>query len=116
MLGRSWTGCAGNGYTGCTEAGPSHARACWLVSPDLVGWAASAILIATLAWQIHIQSRDPNARGVSRWLFAGQMLASVGFIAYSWMLDNWVFIVTNAVILLTAVVGQVVVWRKKKRT
>ena len=85
------------------------------MSPDFVGWSASAILIATLAWQIHIQSRDPNARGVSRWLFAGQMLASVGFIVYSWMLDNWVFIVTNVVILLTAVVGQVVVWRKKKR-
>ena len=85
------------------------------MSPDVVGWAASAILIATLSWQIHIQSRDPHARGVSRWLFAGQMLASVGFIVYSWMLDNWVFIVTNAVILLTAIVGQVVVWRKKKR-
>src|SRR5688572_540123 len=79
--------------------GDSQTQGGALVSPDVIGWAASAVLIATLAWQIHIQSRDPNARGVSRWLFAGQMLASTGFILYSWMLDNWVFIVTNVVIL-----------------
>src|SRR5690606_21295997 len=29
-----------------------------------------------------------------------------GFIAYSVLLDNWVFIVTNTCILLTAIVGQ----------
>jgi hypothetical protein len=44
------------------------------------------------------------------------MAASVGFIVYSAMLDNWVFIVTNSLILLTAVVGQVVMWRKRSRT
>jgi hypothetical protein len=86
------------------------------MSPDLVGWLASAILLATLSRQIHTQSKDPDARGVSTWLFAGQMAASVGFIVYSAMLDNWVFIVTNSLILLTAVVGQVVMWRKRSRT
>lgn len=84
------------------------------MAPDIVGWAASAVLVATLARQIYTQSQDANAKGVSRWLFVGQMLASVGFIAYSWMLHNWVFIVTNSVILLTAVVGEVVVLRKRK--
>ena len=86
------------------------------MSADLVGWLASAILLATLSRQIYTQSKDPDARGVSTWLFAGQMAASVGFIVYSAMLDNWVFIVTNSLILLTAVVGQVVMWRKRKGT
>jgi hypothetical protein len=86
------------------------------MKPDLIGWAASAILIATLSRQIWTQARDTNAKGVSRWLFAGQILASLGFIAYSWMLRNWVFIVTNTIILLTAVVGQVVMWRKRGPT
>ena len=86
------------------------------MSADLVGWLASAILLATLSRQIYTQSKDPDARGVSTWLFAGQMAASVGFIVYSAMLDNWVFIVTNSLILLTAVVGQVVMWRKRSRT
>ena len=31
--------------------------------------------------------------------------ASLGFVVYSVLLDNWVFIVTNGLILLTAVVG-----------
>ncbi|HZF97068.1 MAG TPA: hypothetical protein VEY92_02285 [Pseudoxanthomonas sp.] len=86
------------------------------MSPDLVGWLASAILLATLSRQIYTQSKDPDARGVSTWLFAGQMAASVGFIVYSAMVDNWVFIVTNSLILLTAVVGQVVMWRKRSRS
>ena len=77
------------------------------MNPDIVGWTASAILLATLTRQIITQWRDKDAKGVSRWLFAGQMAASVGFIVYSWMLDNWVFIVTNSLILLTAVIGQV---------
>src|SRR5690606_42128224 len=77
------------------------------MNPDIVGWTASAILLATLGRQIVTQWRDKDAKGVSRWLFLGQMAASVGFIVYSWMLDNWVFIVTNSLILLTAVIGQV---------
>lgn len=85
-----------------------------MINPDMIGWAASAILIATLCRQIYTQSRDRDAKGVSRWLFAGQIAASVGFIAYSWLLRNWVFIVTNSLILLTAVVGQVVVWNRAR--
>ena len=77
------------------------------MNPDIVGWTASAILLVTLGRQIVTQWKDKDAKGVSRWLFLGQMAASVGFIAYSWMLDNWVFIVTNSLILLTAVIGQV---------
>lgn len=82
---------------------------------DLIGWLASAILIATLARQTWRQWREPDPRGVSHWLFAGQIAASVGFVAYSWMVHNWVFIVTNVLILLTAVVGQVVLLRARRK-
>ena len=85
------------------------------MNPDIVGWTASAILLATLTRQIITQWRDKDAKGVSRWLFAGQMAASVGFIVYSWMLDNWVFIVTNSLILLTAVIGQVGLLMRRRR-
>ena len=77
------------------------------MNPDIVGWSASAVLIATLCRQILTQWRDKDAKGVSRWLFVGQIAASTGFVVYSWLLDNWVFIVTNALILATAVAGQV---------
>jgi MtN3 and saliva related transmembrane protein len=84
--------------------------------PDLVGWIASAILLATLARQTWRQWREPDPRGVSRWLFLGQIAASAGFVAYSWMLRNWVFIVTNTLILLTAVVGQLALSRARRDT
>jgi len=83
--------------------------------PDLIGWSASAILLATLARQTWRQWREPDPRGVSRWLFVGQIAASLGFIAYSWLLRNWVFIVTNLLILVTAIVGEVVLWRARRR-
>jgi hypothetical protein len=83
--------------------------------PDLVGWIASGILIATLARQTWHQWKDPDPRGLSHWLFIGQIAASVGFIAYSWLLHNWVFIVTNTLILVTAVVGQIVFLRAQHK-
>ena len=84
------------------------------MSPDIVGWAASFILLMTLVRQIHKQWKDKSAAGVSRWLFAGQISSSVGFVVYSWLVHNWVFIVTNSLILLTAIIGQWVVWRARK--
>ncbi len=82
---------------------------------DTIGWTASAILLATLVRQIVKQSHA-DAEGVSHWLFIGQSLASIGFITYSVLLHNWVFIVTNTLILLTALVGfGVQIWRKRQR-
>lgn len=82
--------------------------------PEVIGWAASAILLATLIRQIVTQLRDRSARGVSRWLFVGQIAASVGFVTYSALVGDWVFIVTNACILATAIVGQIVTWRRRR--
>jgi len=85
------------------------------MKPDLIGWIASAILIATLARQTWRQWKDPDPRGVSHWLFVGQIAASIGFVAYSWMMRNWVFITTNTLILVTAIVGQWVFLRAQRK-
>jgi uncharacterized protein with PQ loop repeat len=85
------------------------------MNPDVVGWAASAVLIATLVQQVIKQASDDSARGVSKWLFAGQIAASIGFIVYSAMVGNLVFVLTNTCILITAIVGQVITARKKPR-
>lgn len=82
--------------------------------PEVIGWAASAVLLATLVRQIATQVRDGSAQGVSRWLFVGQITASVGFVTYSALVGDWVFIVTNACILLTAIVGQVLTSRRRR--
>lgn len=75
---------------------------------DWLGWAASAILLATLLRQVFVQWRERSTEGVSSWLFVGQISASVGFVAYSWLVGNRVFVVTNCAILLTAVLGQLI--------
>lgn len=80
---------------------------------DVIGWTASAILLATLVRQIVKQQRE-DAAGVSHWLFIGQSLASVGFITYSVLLHNWVFIVTNSLILLTSVTGFILQKRRQR--
>jgi uncharacterized protein with PQ loop repeat len=81
---------------------------------ELIGWVAAAILLLTLARQVYTQWRDRTSKGVSRWLFVGQCAASAGFIIYSWLLQNWVFVVTNALILVTAVVGEVIYLRNRR--
>ncbi|MEG3192440.1 hypothetical protein [Lysobacter sp. D1-1-M9] len=61
---------------------------------DWLGWSASAVLLMTLGRQVYVQWRERSTIGLSSWLFVGQVTASVGFTVYSWMLDNWVFVVT----------------------
>lgn len=80
----------------------------------MVGWLASAILIITLIRQVFTQARTRSDAGVSTGLFVGQISASILFLAYSFMLNNWVFVVSNAMILLTAIVGQLVFYRNKR--
>ena len=84
------------------------------IGTDLIGWAAAAILLLTLGRQVYTQWRDRTFRGVSRWLFVGQCTASIGFIVYSWLLGSWVFVVTNALIVVTAVVGEFIYLRNKR--
>lgn len=82
---------------------------------DLLGWAATAVLIATLARQIYKQHTAGSVEAVSTWLFVGQMTASVLFIAYSALVGSTVFVVTNTLILATAVTGQVLAMRRRRR-
>lgn len=84
-------------------------------SADLLGWAATAVLIATLSRQIYKQHQADSVEAVSTWLFVGQMTASILFIAYSALVGSMVFVVTNALILVTAVVGQVLAVRRRRR-
>ena len=56
-----------------------------------------------------------SVESVSVWLFVGQIAASVLFIIYSALVSNPVFVVTNVLILGTAVVGQVLTVIKRRR-
>lgn len=96
------------------SCGKPAPRLMW-ISPEPIGWIAAAILLATLGRQVYTQWRDRTTRGVSHWLFVGQLAASAGFVVYSVLLGNWVFAVTNVLLLATAAVGQCIFLRNRAR-
>jgi uncharacterized protein with PQ loop repeat len=84
------------------------------MNPEILGWASSMILLATLLRQVYRQYRERSTQGVSSWLFIGQLTASTGFLIYSYLLKNWVFVFTNAALLLTAIIGQMIYQRNAR--
>jgi MtN3 and saliva related transmembrane protein len=82
---------------------------------ELIGWSAATILLLTIGRQVFTQWRDRTTAGLSRWLFVGQLAASTGFVVYSWLLGNWVFVVTNMLMLITAGMGQWLYLHNKRR-
>lgn len=81
---------------------------------EIIGWISTLILAATISRQVYTQWRTKSVQGVSRWLFVGQLAASTGFVIYSALVDNWVFVCSNLYILLTAVVGQWIYLRNRR--
>lgn len=80
---------------------------------DVIGWASSFVLLMTIGKQVHKQWTEHTSKGVSKWLFLGQIAASIGFTIYSWLVHNWVFVVTNALLLLAAIIGLSIVLRAR---
>jgi uncharacterized protein with PQ loop repeat len=82
---------------------------------EAIGWFSSVVLLLTIAKQVHKQWVSGTSEGVSKWLFLGQTTASVGFTIYSLMVGNWVFVVTNALLLVSALLGLGIVWKHRRR-
>ncbi len=85
------------------------------VMTEAIGWISSVLLVLTIAKQVHKQWQEGSSRGVSRWLFVGQLAASTGFVIYSWLVGNWVFVATNALMLVNGLLGLAIVLRHRRR-
>jgi MtN3 and saliva related transmembrane protein len=83
---------------------------------EIIGWASSLILIATIARQVYKQWSDRTSAGVSTWLFVGQLAASTGFTIYSLLVQNWVFAVTNGIMILNGLLGYAITVRHRRRS
>lgn len=81
---------------------------------DVIGWVSALVLLLTVSSQVWKQWRSKTSAGVSKWLFIGQISASLGFVIYSFALDNWVFVFTNAFLMLTAILGQCLFLRNRR--
>jgi len=82
---------------------------------EAVGWVSSGILVLTIAKQVYKQWQEGSSEGVSKWLFVGQIAASLGFTVYSWLVSNWVFVVTNALMLCNGLLGLLIVLHHRRR-
>jgi uncharacterized protein with PQ loop repeat len=80
---------------------------------ELIGWGSSLILLLTLMRQVFTQWRTRATAGVSKWLFVGQLAASTGYVVYSYLLHNWVYVTSNIAILATALVGEGIYMRNR---
>jgi uncharacterized protein with PQ loop repeat len=83
---------------------------------DIVGWASSIILLLTLVKQVKKQWDEKNSEGLSKWLFIGQLVASVGFTTYSYFVGNWVFMVTNGLLMINNVIGIYLFYKYRDRS
>lgn len=72
---------------------------------DILGWAATVILLLTILAQIRKQIKTRSGEGVSNFLFIGQFIASFGLAIYSYNLENWTFTFLNAVMLILNCIG-----------
>ena len=82
---------------------------------DVLGWGSSAILLTTLLSQIYKQWKQGTSKGVSKWLFIGQLATSVGFTIYSIAKGDTVFIVTNSLLTISAMIGIYIYFHFRKR-
>jgi uncharacterized protein with PQ loop repeat len=80
-----------------------------------IGWLSSAVLLATIVSQILKQWHDHTSRGVSKWLFLGQIAASIGFSIYSALVGDVVFVFTNIAMLVSAIAGYTIVLHHRRR-
>ncbi len=82
---------------------------------EVIGWVSSLVLIFTIGKQVYKQWSEGKSEGVSKWLFVGQIAASIGFAVYSFLVWNPVFIFTNSLLVFNGIVGLIInIYLKKK--
>lgn len=81
---------------------------------EILGWASSLILLATLVKQVHKQWKDRTSEGISQLLFIGQLAASIGFAVYSFATGSWVFVFTNTALTINNIIGIFLYYRYKE--
>jgi MtN3 and saliva related transmembrane protein len=83
---------------------------------EILGWVSSFVLLLTLIKQVYKQWKDGTSEGVSKWLFIGQLIASVGFLIYSYLIGSWVFVVTNLLLTINNIFGIVFFFYFRKKS
>ena len=82
---------------------------------SLIGWLSAAV-DRSRHWACNCTtSVASKTAALSRWLFAGQALASIGFLGYSALAHDAVFVTASSLILTAAIIGQLLVFSGRRR-
>ena len=79
------------------------------------GWASSIILLVTLVRQVYTQWRTHQRLGYPSGSLSASAPHRSGYIVYSFLLHNWVYVSSNIAILITAIVGEGLYLRNRRR-
>jgi uncharacterized protein with PQ loop repeat len=82
---------------------------------ESIGWAASIIILITTIGQIRKQWKAGTSKGVSMWLFIGNIVAAGLFATYAVLIHNLIYIVTNLLMLVASVVGLLILLHHRRR-
>jgi MtN3 and saliva related transmembrane protein len=80
-----------------------------------IGWVSAIVLLATMIKQVHTQMNQRETKGQSKWLFIGQLFSSSGFLYYSYVVENWVFVTSNILMIVVSIFGQVIFIKNKNK-
>lgn len=80
---------------------------------DILGYAAGAITSLTFLPQVIKTWKEKSARDVSLVMFVIAAINEVMWIVYGALLDNWVIILTNAIVLAMSLT---MIWLKLRYT
>lgn len=74
---------------------------------DLIGWGSAVVLLPTFGVQVYKQwkARDEPAPASTVWFFILALVGTGGQVVYSWMVENMVYLVLNAVLVVTNGIG-----------
>ena len=74
---------------------------------ELIGWGSAAILVPAFATQTYRQWQDRHkpVAMTSVWFFALVLLGTFGQFVYSWLVNNWVYLALNGILVVNNLIG-----------
>ena len=74
---------------------------------ELIGWGSALVLLPTFGLQVYKQwkAKDEPAPASTVWFFILALVGVGGQVIYSWMVENMVYLVLNAVLVVTNSMG-----------
>ena len=74
---------------------------------EFIGWGSAAILVPAFATQTYRQwqNRDAPVSTSALWFFILVLVGTFGQVIYSWMVENWVYLVLNIILVVNNLAG-----------